>query len=265
MARQAARPPGAQSTSAWGGQLISMSDLMAGLLFIFILIVLYFALALNKATQVQIQIIDEMTNALEIRKELLQAVDRQLRIEGVDIEVDYNNGILSFREDILFPSGSARLRPEGLTAVAKLASILWDVLPKYTGIPGDAVATESRGSRAKGRLEAVFIEGHTDTLRVASGAVFRDNWDLSAARAISVFKEMTSRYPGLGLLVNANRKPLFSVSGYADRRPADGVWASNRTEEGRARNRRIDLRFIMMYPESPDIVQEMQASLQREE
>lgn len=254
----AARTRGRTAASGgWGGQLISISDLMAGLLFVFILIVMYFALELNRATQVQIQIIDEMTNALKIREQLLQAVDRQLRIEGVDIEVDYDNGILSFRENILFPSGSATMRPEGLVAVDKLARILAQVLPCYTGSAEDPAPSDCQDPGSRGRLEAVFIEGHTDTVRVNPGSQFRDNWDLSAARAISVFKEMTGRAPELDRLTNANREPLFSVSGYADRRPADGVWSSNRSEEGRARNRRIDMRFIMMYPKSPPIVQEM--------
>jgi len=45
--------------------------------------------------------------------------------------------------------------------------------------------------------------------------------------------------------------PLFSVSGYADRRPV----APNEDEEGRRHNRRIDLRFIMSPPKlTPDAV-----------
>jgi outer membrane protein OmpA-like peptidoglycan-associated protein len=245
----------------WGGQLISISDLMAGLLFVFILIVLHFALELNRATSVQIQIIDQMTNALKIREELLQAVDEQLRIEGVDVSVDYDNGILSFRENILFPSGSATLRPEGLIAVDRLARILAEVLPCYTGSPDDPIPPNCTRVGTRGRLEAVFIEGHTDTVRVGPGSQFRDNWDLSAARSISVFKELTRGRADLDRLINANHEPLFSVSGYADRRPSTGRGDSNRSEVGRARNRRIDLRFIMTYPKRPPIVQEMRQRL----
>lgn len=245
----------------WGGQLISISDLMAGLLFVFILIVLYFALELNRATSVQVQIIDQMTNALKIREQLLQAVDRELRIEGVDVEVDYDNGILSFQENILFPSGSATLRPEGLVAVDRLGRILSQVLPCYTGSPDDPLPPNCDTRDTRGRLEAVFIEGHTDTVRVGGGSAFRDNWDLSAARSISVFKEVTAGRPDLDHLVNADHEPLFSVSGYADRRPVGGRWESNRTETGRSRNRRIDLRFIMTYPKSPPIVEDLRKRL----
>lgn len=261
MARAVATRSARPASSGWGGHVISFSDVMAGLLFIFILIVLYFALELNRATQVQVRIIDEMTNALQVREELLQAVHDQLRIEGIDVQVDYNNGVLSFRENILFPSGSATIRPEGVAAVDKLGWILNQILPCYTGSPDDPLPDGCEDSSLRGRLEAVFIEGHSDTVRVMPTALFRDNWDLSAARAVSVFKEMTSRHPGLDLLTNANHEPLFSVSGYADRRPAGGDRTSNRTEEGRARNRRIDMRFIMMYPKSPPIVEEMQRRL----
>lgn len=263
MSRVASRSASAVDEGGWGGQLISLSDLMAGLLFIFILIVLYFALELNRATQVQIQVIDDMTNALQVREQLLQAIDRQLRIEGVDVEVDYDNGVLSFRENILFPSGSATLRPGGLVAVNKLARILAEVLPCYTGAPTDPLPPSCDNPAKRGRLEAVFIEGHTDTVRVNPASRFRDNWDLSAARAISVFAEMMTPHPELDTLTNAKRERLFSVSGYADRRPANAAWTSNRTEEGRARNRRIDLRFIMAYPKSPPIVDEMQEGLRK--
>lgn len=258
--RSKSASPGTDQSS-WGSQLISISDLMAGLLFLFILIVLYFALELNRATQVQIQVIDEMTNALQVREELLQAVDRQLRIEGIDVTVDYDNGVLSFRENILFPSGSAALRPNGLIAVDRLARILGQVLPCYCGSEDDPAPGDCDRPGLRGRLEAIFIEGHTDTLRVGAGSQFRDNWDLSAARAVSVFKEMTTRQTALDGLVNASGQKLFSVSGYADRRPANGLWTSNRTEDGRARNRRIDLRFVMATPAAPPIIEEVRSRL----
>lgn len=249
------------SSGGWGGQVISFSDMMAGLLFVFILIVLYFAMELNRATQVQIQVIDDMTNALKIREQLLQAVHRKLRIEGIDIEVDYDNGILSFRENILFPSGSADLRPEGVVAIDRLGRILAEVIPCYTGSPDDPLPIGCTDMATRGRLEAVFIEGHTDDVPMRTGARFRDNWELSAARAISVFQHMTGLHPDLDLLTNANHVPLFSVSGYSDRRPAAGDTASNLTDEGRARNRRIDMRFIMTFPKAPPIVRDMQRRL----
>jgi chemotaxis protein MotB len=261
MAISSARRGTESESGGWGGQLISISDLMAGLLFIFILIVLYFALELNRMTQTQKQVVDEMTNTLDIRQQLLKTVDEELRRLGVTIEVDYENGILSFREGILFPSGSATLRPEGSIALDKLGQILDDVLPCYTGAPTDPLPAGCASAKTRGRLEAIFIEGHTDTVRTGASSAFRDNWDLSAARSISVFKEMSGRYPSLDHLQNSDRQPLFSVSGYADRRPVGGDISSNRTEQGRSRNRRIDLRFIMKYPEKPQVVRDVQRRL----
>ena len=249
---------GSGESGGWGGQLISLSDLMAGLLFIFILIVLVFAFELNRATRAQKAVVNEMTNTLSVREQLLRVIDEELQKEGLRVKVNYENGVLSLPEGILFPSGSADLRPEGMVALEKLSKILSRVLPCYTGSPDDPLPPGCTSPANRGKLEAVFLEGHTDTVRVSAGAKFHSNWDLSAARSITVFEQMMLHSPDLDGLTNAAGQPLFSVSGYADRRPYGGDRMSNLTEEGRARNRRIDVRFIMTYPKKPDIVREME-------
>lgn len=243
--------------ASWGGQLISISDLMASLLFIFILIVLLFAYQLNRAADQKKEATRDLTNSLAVRKQLLQDIHKSLQEHGFDIQVDYEHGLLSFNERILFPSGSATLRPEGLEALARLAEILAEVLPCYAG-SADTPPPPGRkcGSGTRGKLEAIFIEGHTDTVRVGLGSAFRDNWDLSAQRAVSVYKQMVVVRSSLDSLLNASNQPLFSVSGYADRRPVGGLRASNQSEAGRSANRRIDVRFIMTYPKMPDPVKE---------
>jgi chemotaxis protein MotB len=74
----------------------------------------------------------------------------------------------------------------------------------------------------------VRLEGHTDSVPIHNSR-FRSNWELSAARSIAM----------LNLFVERNKLPpsRLAVAGYADNVPVAG----NDTEEGRARNRRVDI------------------------
>src|SRR4029078_8107974 len=80
------------------------------------------------------------------------------------------------------------------------------------------------------------VAGHTDSKPLLGGA-FKDNWGLSAMRARSVLVLLTSpsgdpKKPGGGL-----KATNWSAAGYAD---TDGV-STNETEEGRKKNRRVEL------------------------
>jgi len=80
------------------------------------------------------------------------------------------------------------------------------------------------------------------------------NWQLSTRRAIATYQFMVSREPILGRLLNGDAvrpQPLFSVAGYAEQRPL--IAYDEPTDD--ARNRRIDIRFIMTPPrETPEII-----------
>ena len=94
---------------------------------------------------------------------------------------------------------------------------------------------------SKNGLDAVFIEGHTDSTGSSD-----HNWLLSAQRAISVFRELTEAKPFLNEgLKNISGIPILNVSGYEARRPVD----PNNFDK----NRRIELRFIMRSPTPKDI------------
>ena len=69
--------------ASWGGQLISISDLMASLLFIFILIVLLFAYQLNRAADQKKEATRDLTNSLAVRKQLLQDIHKSLQEHGL--------------------------------------------------------------------------------------------------------------------------------------------------------------------------------------
>ena len=74
----------------------------------------------------------------------------------------------------------------------------------------------------------VRLEGHTDAVPIHNSR-FRSNWDLSAARSIALLTILTEDF--------GMPSSRISIAGYADTAPV----ADNDTEEGRSRNRRVDI------------------------
>ena len=108
-------------------------------------------------------------------------------------------------DDVLFDPGSALLRPAGREVVDALSAALAP-LPNTLG-----------------------IEGHTDPTPTRGGGGYATNWELSTARATSVLRELAERHG-----IDGRR---LSAAGYADTRPL----ADNRSAEGRATNRRVEI------------------------
>lgn len=205
---------------------ISISDLMSGLLAIFILVLSYFILNFSQATA-------QLTQNDITRAELLRFVQEELEREEIKVTVDEQNGILRISEGVLFDVGLADVKPQGQGVIKKLGNVL-EV----------ALASE----QFKGHVETIFIEGHTDNVPISNG-IFPSNWELSTKRAINTWLTLSGTSPKLTTLLNNKGEMIFSVSGYADTRPI----AENSTEEGRRDNRRIDIRFSMAPPSEDSI------------
>jgi len=232
---------------------VSMTDMMVGLLFIFIILVMYYALQFREVTE-------ELTGADNTRAEILQQIQASLKSKGVDVTIDTQNGILRLPDSILFDSGQDALKPDGQEKVARLAMALDEVLPCYTDQAG-SIPQRKDCAVSEHRIESVYIEGHTDRDPFARGG--RDNWDLSAVRAINTYRAVAVARPGLTSLCarkgDGACEPVLSVSGYGPQRPID----SGDTDEAKSRNRRIDLRIIMITPDSGETVRRVQSALNR--
>ena len=242
------------------GYLISVSDLMAGLLFVFIITLMAYVLNFHRVTQQAATerqrmeeerdrlatVVDDLTNSRQLRAEMLQRIKRELEALGLKIEVDVEHGILHLTEDTLqFESGRAILPPDQHARLAKVSMVLAQVLPCYTHRPPPTLACDARHA---GKLESVFIEGHTDNVPYTRGR-FKDNWDLSAQRAMYTYRAMVMELqPGLAALRNSDGFPIFGVAGYGEGRPRPGHRYTTPVSD--PANRRIDLRFIMMPPRS---------------
>ncbi len=114
---------------------------------------------------------------------------------------------VSMVEAILFDSGKANVKKAGMEALKKVAEVL-------------KTATD----------QDIIVAGHTDNVPITTklAATYPTNWELSAARAISVVK----------ILEAAGVDPKVLVaSGFSEFRPV----ADNETPEGRAKNRRMEI------------------------
>jgi len=118
-----------------------------------------------------------------------------------------------FQSEVLFDSGSAGLRPDGRSEIDKL---------------GDAILELERQIPAE-LAWVLRIDGHTDIRPIASSQ-FPSNWELSAARSISVVQYLIAKGVSPQHLVAA---------GFGEYQPLD----PERTEEAFRRNRRIELKL----------------------
>ena len=96
---------------------VSISDLMAGLLAIFILILSYFILNFTQATS-------QLTQNDVKRTELLKDVHDELLKGNFDVIVDEKHGILRISEGVLFDVGEANVKPQGQKVIERLGVIL---------------------------------------------------------------------------------------------------------------------------------------------
>jgi hypothetical protein len=137
--------------------------------------------------------------------------------------------------------------------VDSIASRLNELLPAYTF--GDDARWNVRLNPSAAIIEAVQIEGHTD-----SDGEEGMNLYLSTSRANATFSAMLQAVPRLTSHKNSKKQPVLSVAGYGKMRPV----ASNDTAQGKATNRRIDLRIIMHTPRNLEEVERIKSQLKGE-
>ncbi|MXU65914.1 OmpA family protein [Oceanomicrobium pacificus] len=184
-----------------------------------------------------------LAQVAQARREVLQRLRDAIKVDFPDLQVELSeeSDALRFQGEGLFASGRSDLARDRRGIVARLAERLDEVLPCFT--LGEASRFENDCNPGFVMIEAVQIEGHTDDV-----GTDRINRNLSAARANSTFFAMTQAASGIMQHQNLKRQPVLSVAAYGPDRPV----ASNETPTGRATNRRIDLRFIMVTPQDTD-------------
>ena len=143
----------------------------------------------------------------ELSENIEEAVYESSLSDQVEVSFSSQYVQLTMKGALLFDSGSAELKGEALDVLDNVGVIL----EKYS----------------EGTIE---IEGHTDNVPISS-ARYADNEELSSARALSVFYY---------LVENTSLDPArLRHAGMGEREPI----ADNSTEEGRSRNRRVEIRI----------------------
>jgi chemotaxis protein MotB len=146
----------------------------------------------------------------EMYDEITELTEKYNIDNKVDVKIDGQNHYikLSIGGSVLFDSGVADIKEQALPILNKVG----DILKEYSDC-------------------LIKIEGHTDNVPISSNIKFADNMDLSAARAISVWNYLTEK------------KGLDPSSLEASGRSEYDPIASNSTPEGRAKNRRVEIKI----------------------
>ena len=120
-----------------------------------------------------------------------------------------------FPSEILFDVGSDELQSKGLIELSQMAKVIRKIVIE---IPKE--------------IDWILrVDGHTDKTKFLNGGKFKDNWELSQARALSVVKYFIS-------VENLPAK-RFAATGFGEFQPID----SGESENALARNRRIEIKL----------------------
>jgi chemotaxis protein MotB len=176
----------------------------------------------DKDLQEKERMLREMQAIIARQDQLTKKLNQTLRdalvgfnSDELTMEIRDGKVYVSMSDKLLFKSGSNTVEPKGVDALKVLA----DVLNKNPDIQ-------------------ILVEGHTDNVPIKT-AVYKDNWDLSVARATSITRMLNEKYG-----VAATR---MTASGRGEYFPK----ASNDTPEGKAKNRRTE---IILSPKLDEIM-----------
>ena len=132
-------------------------------------------------------------------------------VEGIDVVGDR----FVFSSEVLFDRGSADIGLEGKRQLDTISNVLKDISQK---IPEDI-------------NWVLRVDGHTDKTPVSQNSIFKDNWELSQARSLSVVKYMISNHE-----IDPKR---MSAAGFGEHQPI----SFSDSKEDLAKNRRIEFKL----------------------
>jgi chemotaxis protein MotB len=128
------------------------------------------------------------------------------KADELTIEIKQGKVYVSMSDKLMFKSGSAEVESKGKEALTILARVL-NANPEFE----------------------IAVEGHTDNVPITNSKIYKDNWDLSVARATSMVRLLTDTHSVDPLRVTASGRGEYDPK------------ATNSTAEGRAQNRRTEI------------------------
>lgn len=141
---------------------------------------------------------------IDLASRMIRELESEVASEALSVSYDENQVVIRFSEEATFRSGEAAIKPEMIPIIERVVNVL-------SACTGD-----------------VLVSGYTDD-RPISSSRFRSNWDLSAARAVSVVHELV-----MNRQVPADR---VVAAGRAETNPL----APNDSADNRALNRRVEI------------------------
>lgn len=264
---------------------LSISDLIMGLLFIFILILMKFMLEYQSKKE-------NLFQPLLERTKLLEKLEKEIKKKNIQVEIDTAIGVLILPNTHYFDKSKYSLNQKGKNTFKKIKKI-FSILICYSdlnNIDTKNLWPSSKGKNKKSSLkqwqsyckkkypkhqaliDSILIEGHADSTPIGQGSSLRKkgintNLDLAVKRAQTVFvflldyKEETKQYDVIQgpkhtkesgnyfyALRNKKGKPLFGVTSYGSLRRRTSL-KNKKNDDQQKLDRRVDIRFIMSQSE----------------
>ncbi len=147
----------------------------------------------------------EISRLKYAQENLIRELRNEIRSKNADVKMNEKGLVITFLAQIFFDSGKSDVKPEGLKVLTKISKTL------------------------KNLKREIRVEGHTDNVPIKhSRHLYKTNWELSAARAMSV----------LHFLQDQGLSPsLLSAAGYGEHQPV----VPNASKGGQAKNRRVEI------------------------
>ena len=192
------------------------SNYWPGLIDMLTTVLMVFLMVSFLQTTLNIDELNILINQQTLKDRLEDTFQEEIREGTITVQTGLNLLQITF-SDVLFKTRDYQLQLAGRRMLGQCAQIFRD----------------------RGNYKRIQVEGHTDDRPITNAWTYpHNNWELSTARAISVVRFLTEE---------ARLSPeVFTANGYADYKPV----ATNLTEEGRAKNRRIEILVLFSTPDS---------------
>ena len=263
---------------------LCISDLIMGILFIFILVLLKFMLEFQDRKLEFQSKTDDLSKPLIERGHVIKNIRDELKEEGIESEIDIENGVLKLSNVHYFDRGQYELNEKSKEDFKHIKEVLFKNVICYSHLNSQITKQQWPSSSEErliewknhchsdihknkyGLIDSILIEGHADRTPIPKGGYLskkgiKTNLDLAAKRSIEAFESLleydeessNNKKSGnyLFVLTNKKEKPLFGVTSFGNLRSHEPK--KNRSPaqiaKDQSQDRRIDIRFVMGQPE----------------
>ncbi|MGD8228498.1 MAG: OmpA family protein [Desulfobacteraceae bacterium] len=164
-----------------------------------------------KTQALEVEKTEEILGVKTMYEDLVQDMESEIKKGKITITQLKGKLKVNMVDEILFDSGRATIKPQGIKVLERVGKVLLNA-----------------------KDQAIRIEGHTDNVPIGPelAKTYPTNWELSVARATAVTRYLQEK-------IGVDPRSM-SATGYGPYRPI----ASNETEQGRTRNRRIEIVLV---------------------